>query len=117
MEVSLQRRDALALANRIRMGRAALKREMRALPRAQSCRMAADLVAEMPEIVASMLALELLRPVKGIGSDTAPRILKKCGIGLSRTLESLTTRQRQALESALRDRAAGTQTGHRDRRP
>ncbi len=107
-----QRQEGLQKAHRVKQARAALKQELAALGRPESCALAASAVEEMPEAIRGMLAVRFLQTVNGIGDRrrrgldpaTAEPILEACGIGVFAEMGKLTERQRGALAAALRAR-------------
>lgn len=103
--VSPQTMSALAKANRIRVARAKLMQRMEVLPSRESCSMAADLVADPPDVMLSMEVFDLLHRVKRVGPGVADGLLRAAGITANVQLGVLTSRKRAALEAALRYRS------------
>jgi hypothetical protein len=88
---------ALEHANRVRLARAALKRQIRAGEIA-----AADVVAEVPWQVESMSVSELLMSQTRWGRSRCRRLLVSHSISENKTIGTLTERQRRILSDALR---------------
>jgi hypothetical protein len=101
----MRRRRSLANANHTRAARAALMRRLANRSPAESCRMAADLVNDPPEVLQTMTAFDLLEHVRQIGGPTARRILSDCDVPELQPLLAMPANERIALESALRNRA------------
>ena len=108
-EMLAQKRQALAKAERIRLGRAILLRRMSALSRRESCAMAADLVEDVPDVLMTLPMLDFLARVRRVGDTTAEKLMAAARVGLSVTVGSATPRQRAALAGALRLRAEGAE--------
>lgn len=94
--MSAQSMEALALANRIRLDRAALKRRIKAGEVG-----VAEIILSPPECAQTMTAAALLRAQDRWGHKRAARLLTPLHIGERRELRRLTTRQRSALVEAL----------------
>lgn len=93
--VHRQRLQALAAANHIRSTRAAIRH---GLKRSQQPRkMAADLIANPPSEIGSWHVTEFLLTVPKIGPTKLKWAMCACQISESKTLEDLTSRQRNAL--------------------
>jgi hypothetical protein len=83
-----QRMDALELANRIRIGCADLKREIRA-----GRLTVRGVLLAPPEYAAHMKILDLLLAAPGVGPVKAMRTLRHAGISPVKTVGGLTERQ------------------------
>jgi hypothetical protein len=75
-----QATDALARGNTIRLGMAAKRRELAALPRAEARRLAADWIEDPDEIVGRMRIGYLLESITQVGSAMAISYLRACGL-------------------------------------
>lgn len=104
--MSAQSLDALALANRIRLDRAALKRRIKAGEVG-----VAAIILSPPECARTMTAAALLRAQDRWGHKRVMRLLTPLQIGERRELRRLTTRQRSALVEALTVAQARTARG------
>jgi hypothetical protein len=82
-----QRRAALEEANRVRLARAQLKRDLKA-GRVSIY----DLLAEPPEWIETMPVAQLLQAVPGIGPVKARGMLQRTGISASKTVGSISWR-------------------------
>jgi len=96
---------ALAQANRVRLRRASLMRWLHGTSSAESYEKAAELILEPDPTVHSMLTLDLLQRIRGVGPSQAERMLELADISPTRTLGALTARQRAGLAALLRLRA------------
>jgi hypothetical protein len=96
-----QHMEALELANRIRLGRAQRKREIKRLPRARSIQLAVGYALDPPAELQTMTAYDLVRSCRQLGRKNADRMMVRCQISEARTLGGLTDRQRHALSAAL----------------
>jgi hypothetical protein len=92
---------ALEHANRVRLARAALKREV-----ADGKRAVADVVADPPSEVESMAVSELLMSQRRWGRARCRRLLLSLGVPENKRIGTMTERQRQALCELLRHRSA-----------
>lgn len=92
-----QRLTALAEANRIRMWRAELKRDMKA-GRAD----VAGLLAAPPAELGTMKVYDLLRAMPKVGVVKTRKVLRRLAIAPSKTVGGLSPRQRQELLGYLR---------------
>lgn len=92
----LQRREALAKANDVRMKRARLKEQIRAGRVATS-----DLIAEPPEFVVTAKVFDLMLATPKYGRVKVNKTLRRCGISPSKTVGGLTERQRDDLLRAI----------------
>lgn len=91
-----QHLKALESANRIRLGRAKLKRRVAAGEVA-----AADVLSDIPEVARSMSIMELLMSQRRWGRARCRRVLLSLGLSETKQLQSLTPRQRDALVDRL----------------
>jgi len=98
-----QHMEALAHANRVRLARAALKREI-------ACGQvdAAEIVRGRPWEVETMTVGELLRSQRRWGRTRARKFLFSLALNENRQLGRLTERQRGLLASALDTKYAGS---------
>lgn len=94
-----QHMQALEKADRIRLGRAAIKREIKAgvIP-------ATTILAEPPPVTESMAVSELLCAQMRWGETRARKLLSPLGISENRPLGRLTERQRRMLVEQLKAR-------------
>ena len=91
-----QRREALALANRIRSQRALLKADLK--------RGGTSLVAVLgnpPGFLATARVAKLLLALPGYGPRKVERLLARCQVSPRKTVAGLNERQRHALLRAL----------------
>jgi hypothetical protein len=91
-----QRLAALEKANRTRSFRAQIKRDLRA-----GRITLAQLIAHPPAELGSMRLYELLLATPKIGTGKATRILRRAALPASKTVATLTARQRHELLTAL----------------
>lgn len=94
--------EALQVANRVRVERQRLKREVAALPPAESRARAAELILEPPDALRTMLLVDLLSACQQIGGFRAERIMQRAQASPVKQLKALTVRQRLALAGELR---------------
>ena len=109
--VVLQRQVALERAQEIRLARSKLLHRLAGGSRAESCQLAAEMVAEVPDVLRTLSVVKFLEQVNGIGhsryrSRTVDRILESCGIVQVKGLGELTVSQRAGLAAVLRARGA-----------
>lgn len=97
-EAMPQHMEALARANRIRLARAELKREV-----GRGDRTAASVVLECPWQADSMSLAELLTSQRRWGATRTRKFLFRLALGENKKLGTLTSRQRELLASALDD--------------
>jgi hypothetical protein len=101
---------ALARANKVRLARAALKREV-----AAGRREVTEIVSELPWEVHSMSLLELLSSQRRWGRQRSRKLLNSVGLTEGKQLGTLTERQRgllvRALEAKTRERMAMAANG------
>ena len=98
---SPQHMQALAHANRIRLARAALKRQVRS-----GDSNAADVVRSCPFEVEPMTVSALLRAPQRWGRTRSRKFLSSLALNENRQLGRLTERQRQLLANELERKAA-----------
>ena len=96
---------ALAQANRVRLRRAALMRWLPGQSSADSHKNAVELILEPDPTLDSMLTLELLQRIRGVGPTQSERMLELADVSPTRTVGNLTARQRAGLAALLRLRA------------
>lgn len=94
-----QRMDALQTANKVRMDRAVLKRELK-----EGRELAVRIIGRPPEYAESMKVIDLLLAVPWLGPMKAGRVMRRCDVSPAKTLGGITTRQRRALIVALNGR-------------
>lgn len=94
-EVQLQRQDALQLANRHRMERAAIRSALR-----DGEKTIADVIVEPPECMKSMLAIDLIRQGRMIGSKKLAQIGReaaRAGVNLALPIKWMSPDERRWL--------------------
>jgi hypothetical protein len=99
-----QHMRALAEANRVRLARADLKREI-----AEGNKEAAEVARTCPEVVSTMTVGELLRSQRRWGRARARKFLFGLGLNENRELGRLTERQRLVLAVALEAKSRGAE--------
>lgn len=92
-----QRQSALARANRIRVKRAALKRDLKS-----GETQLADVLEKPKEWALTAKVHDLLLCVPGVGTVKAAKILQQCRVSGSKTVGGLSDRQRCELVAMLR---------------
>jgi hypothetical protein len=98
-----QRMNALHLANVNRIGRAAIRREIHAVPSQEGGReTCAAVLEDNPPAIASMRVDALLRAVRWHGPARRQATLKFAGCSSVKVVQDLTARQRARLCEALR---------------
>lgn len=97
-DVEAAREEALKQANRVRIGRARLKRELK------DGRDPFRVLQRPPSAAKGMRVFEFLTAVPGIGRSKANRILVLARVSPNRTLGKLQPVQRDLLAQALRGR-------------
>lgn len=106
LEVQLQRLLALDAANRVRSEMGQLRRDIAALPRAESAALAAE---ALDDGTASIPVARLLLAVRRLGRTTAWLMIRDAGIVTGdRQVRLLSDRQRRELAWLLRDWATPT---------
>jgi len=101
-----QHLQALEHANRVRLARAEMKRQV-----AEGDLSAADIVLSCPWPARSMPISTLLTSQKRWGSARCRRILVSIGVAENKPVGALTERQRNALAAALRSKARASDRG------
>lgn len=96
IERDRQRLDALARANAVRQGKAALKRDLKA-GRVKLAR----IVLDPPEYALRATLYELVLAQHKVGRIKAHRIINRIGVSTHKTLAELTERQRVQLVNLL----------------
>ena len=92
-----QRREALVEANRIRLKRAQLKRDIKA------GRVSVHhLLIEVPEYIETMKVFDLLLATPKIGRVKANKYMQICRISPSKTIGGMSARQRAEIASMMR---------------
>lgn len=91
-----QRMDALERANRIRTGRARLKKDVKA-----GRKSVLDVLATPAEVTETMKVFELLLAMPKVGRVKADKILRRAGVSPSKTVGGITDRQRRELAALL----------------
>ena len=99
--VEPQHMQALARANRVRLARAALKREI-----AAGRRTATEVVRECPWEAESMTIAELLASQRRWGKARSRKLIVSAGLTETKRLGTLTERQRRLLAGALDEKYA-----------
>lgn len=101
--MNAQAAAALERAQRIRIARAATRRELatlgRGFPARQRC---AELLESPPAHLATIRVTDLIAYCHGMGPTNAEWIVRRHRIGLMRVVGQLTDRQRQAIAADLR---------------
>lgn len=93
-----QRRDALALANRVRAQRAKLKAQIK-----QGGVSIVSVIGDPPAYLATAKVAELLRALPGYGPTKVARLLERCRVSPRTTFTGLSKRQRGDLIGALEE--------------
>ncbi len=99
---TFQQQQALNLANRVRVDRARLKREIHRLPAGEGHALLADALLEAPACLRSARALDVLMWLPGTGERHAVRWMRAARVGFTLTVGQLTDRQRVDLGRCLR---------------
>lgn len=100
---TVQRMNALHLANTIRLARGAVKREIHGAPTVTaSCETCAAVIEDNPPLIASMRAEALIRCVRRMHRSRRDLILAYAECSNVRLMSELTARQRVRLVDALR---------------
>lgn len=98
-----QRRRALIAANRVRFARAGMKHNLRMLPTQEAARLrAAEIIESPPPAAVGMRVEELLLACRRMGPKYMRRYLEAARVDGSRTIGSLSERERGALCALLR---------------
>src|SRR5947208_8995682 len=111
MDAAPQHLKALEQANRVRLARAELKRQV-----ASQERSAAEVVLECPWEAASMELSDLLMSQRRWGRARCRRLLLSLGLPENKHIGTLTPRQRRALVELLMTRSSSPQNTRPDRR-
>lgn len=101
MNAQPQHMTALDNANRIRLGRAKIKRDLGELERDQGRIRAAQLILDPPDVLENMTLTDLLTAIHRVGLSHAKRWLRELGASEARTIGHLTERQRALLAGIL----------------
>lgn len=102
---TLQRREALEAANRVRSIRFQVKEHIRSFGTLEgSINAAADVLESAPVELDTMRVETLLKSVRHFGPSKVNRMLAQAGIPLSRAIGALTRRQRETLVKLMRER-------------
>lgn len=96
-----QAREALALANTIRIERSRLRRSVADLAPVEGRARLAELLADPPECMRSAIVIDVLAWPHRLGDQLSLRMLRRLAIGPDRTVADLTARQRGALSELL----------------
>ena len=96
-----QRDQALARANEIRLHRAAERRRVHALPTADGLSAVAQILADNPEWVRTANLGDVLTWPRRVGARARDRVLTRTGMSPSKSVGTLTARQRLVLGVAL----------------
>lgn len=97
-----QRMAALAKGNEIRLARAAERRRLKAMPREESRREVAALIAEPTEMWFTASLDYVLRMAARTGPAQISKWLRSTGLSPTKTLGSMTERQRRVLAGVVR---------------
>ena len=91
-----QRREALALANEVRLQRAALKAQLK-----RGELSVVVLIEDPPHYLASARIAELLKALPAYGPIKVERLLSSCQVSPRKTIAGLNDRQRRELIAVL----------------
>jgi hypothetical protein len=101
-----QQLQALELANRTRLAKATLKRDLAAMPSADAVRFVAALIKDGDETVLKCRLGELLLACRGLGQEALRAVTRHAEIVTAdRRVSELTPRQHAALLTVLRSPA------------
>lgn len=100
-----QKMRALDKANRIRLDRAEVRKEVRSLPQTEGRLKVAAVIEDPPECTARMEIGDLVGEIRRWGSTRTRKFLGRFNIAETKHIGSLTERQRRVVAQALR---AGT---------
>ncbi len=93
-----QRNDALVIANRIRLNRAQVKRDLKTGKVS-----IVNLLEDPPESIYTMPVWELIKAIPYVGVSRISRMTKSCTVSQRRTIGNLTDREHaELLETLLR---------------
>lgn len=107
-----QSKAALNLANEVRTGRARISREIAALPPDEGRERVAELLGDLPREFHSMKVYALLQVPHRMGRHRAFEMMRRVGVGESKTCVSLTDRQREALAGEMLEAAERWRRSH-----
>lgn len=100
----VQRMEALAKANDIRVRRGNFKKQMFAhTDRDKSKAVAIEAILDPPDFMESMKLMDLLMAVRGFGRTKTNKYLVRLRISPAKTLGGLSPRQRAEVAQAIRD--------------
>lgn len=98
----VQRMEALAHANDIRVRRANFKKQMKAATKDVSKERTIKTLLDPPTFMHTMKAYDLLLATRGFGKTKANKYLRACTISPSKTIGGMSQRQRSSLVRVLR---------------
>ena len=98
---ALQRMAALAIGNQIRYDRADFKNELKVLGKLESIPRIIEVLEQQPRFVQSLTVGSLLGFVPRLNKNSKARLLKTAACSEGRTVEKLSSRQREALVTGL----------------
>lgn len=101
MQTLDQRLANLDTANRVRMVRASLKRNVAGMTRPSALEFVAEIIEENPEELRTMPVADLLGAIPKVGRGKAARLMRESGIPYHARVGQLTVRQRQNLARKL----------------
>lgn len=101
--LTVQRTQALAVANQVRGKLAAFHRELAALDSPQGRALLAALIEECPDWIANAKVADVLRWPQRMGVSMAGRLLRVAGVSHIRCVGGLSARQRLELGRLLRE--------------
>ena len=97
-----QRDEALRKANRVRLGLAALRAEIRDMPRHQGARRIAALLGDRDPRIESTTVAKLLSMPHGFGQTRRAMVVRSAGLlTADKRIDALTDRQRDMLRLAV----------------
>lgn len=112
MSADQQRLHALTIANEMRYAKAAMRREIGALPYHDALRRLADLIESGDPVAGAFRLAEALSACPKLGAISAGRFVRRIGaVTGDRRVRDLTAPQRAALVVALRDPVASGTRG------
>jgi hypothetical protein len=100
-----QHLEALDQANRVRLFRSSLKRDLRNRSRLEGMVYVSEILERLPAELSTMRVEALLLSIHKFGQTRSTRTLTKAGISPFRTFEGLTLRQVSALAEVLKEGA------------
>jgi hypothetical protein len=107
--------EALARGNEIRIGIAERRRELKALPRAEAFRLAADWLEKPDEVVARMRIGYLLESLPRVGRVLASNYIYACGLTPASFDRRVKTLKRDDFRRRYRIRDLNRPISHRSR--